>query len=303
MSSVVLVDDQGINRKVLSQLAASIEADVEIRAFGDPLQALGYVETHVPDLLVTDFQMPDINGAELIRRFRLLPHCREVPALMVTASQQVELRAMALAAGANDLLLSPLDHGEFLARSRKFLAMRRQIQNGVSAQSLTIGSQEFSPAGIKDSVSDHIGMFNGLLERVTESLLFKTREVAHLKAELRTILEVSSAQAVFVDEHLFIRHFTPQISRIYALVPHDVGRPLDAIFCNLAYNDLARDFLQAMQTGKTVERYLEQRFGDVFYKLRIIPNRSRGKSAAGATLIFTNATSQYRSSAVRRQVH
>ena len=62
MSSVVIVDDQGVNRKVLASLASTLEPDVEVKAFGDPWQALSYIREHTPDLLITDYQMPSMNG-------------------------------------------------------------------------------------------------------------------------------------------------------------------------------------------------------------------------------------------------
>src|ERR1700730_7162973 len=93
MSSVVIVDDQGVNRKVLSSLAATLEPDVQVKAFSDPLQALSYIREHTPDLLITDYQMPTMNGAELIRLFRCVPDCRDVPAVVVTAYEDVAFRA------------------------------------------------------------------------------------------------------------------------------------------------------------------------------------------------------------------
>ena len=124
MSSVVIVDDQGVNRKVLTSLAATLEPDVQVKAFGDPWQALSYIREHTPDLLITDYQMPTMNGAELIRRFRSVPECRDVPAVVVTAYEDVAFRATALDAGANDFLLSPLNHSEFRQQSRRLLALR-----------------------------------------------------------------------------------------------------------------------------------------------------------------------------------
>src|SRR5258708_16822444 len=124
MSSVVIVDDQGVNRKVLASLAATLEPDVQVKAFSDPLQALSYIREHTPDLLITDYQMPTMNGAELIRRFRCVPDCHDVPAVVVTAYEDVAFRATALDAGAHAFILSPLDHQEFRQQSRRLLAQR-----------------------------------------------------------------------------------------------------------------------------------------------------------------------------------
>src|ERR1700761_2568814 len=113
---------------VLSALAGTLEPGINVKTFADPIEALSFVEEHTPDLLITDFQMPSIDGAELIRRFRDLSGCREIPAVVVTAHEDVRLRALALEAGANDFVLSPLDHDAFRVQSRRLLEMSRSGQ-------------------------------------------------------------------------------------------------------------------------------------------------------------------------------
>jgi CheY-like chemotaxis protein len=78
MVQVVILDDRETNRKIFSKLAASIEAGINVRSFGDPGEALAWLEYNTPDLIVTDFKMPTMDGAEFIRRFRMLPHSGEI---------------------------------------------------------------------------------------------------------------------------------------------------------------------------------------------------------------------------------
>ncbi|HXN44584.1 MAG TPA: response regulator, partial [Xanthobacteraceae bacterium] len=64
MSLIVILDDRATNRQIFSRLAASIEDGVTVRAFADPQAALVWLETNTPDLVVTDFKMPNMDGAE-----------------------------------------------------------------------------------------------------------------------------------------------------------------------------------------------------------------------------------------------
>src|SRR6185312_7744862 len=191
MSSVVIVDDQGVNRKVLTSLASTLEPDVQVKAFGDPWQALSYIREHTPDLLITDYQMPAMNGAELIRRFRRVPDCREVPAMVVTAYEDMAYRATALDAGANDFILSPLDHQEFRLQSRRLLALRHG-EMPVAHQ-----AENSAPGTL-----DQFDMFNSLVEGLSANLLNKIHSLKRIGAELQTLLEASGTPAVFVDEAL-----------------------------------------------------------------------------------------------------
>jgi CheY-like chemotaxis protein len=277
MSSVVIVDDQGVNRKVLTSLAVTLEADMRVMAFGDPLQALSYIREHTPDLLITDYQMPTMNGAELIRRFRTVPDCRDVPAVVVTAYEDVAFRATALDAGANEFILSPVDHAAFRQQSRRLLAHRHAEM----------------PARRSPSVVNQFDMFNDLLENLSERLLLKVHELRRTDAELRTLLEAGATPAVFVDEVLRVRHFSPQIAKIYALTDQDIGRPLDMVDCILDYDALLRDFQVVMRTGESVERYIVGRTETTLYLLRMIPNRLVDGAPVGALITFTDVSAWY----------
>src|SRR5215475_14766215 len=114
MALIVIIDDRATNLRIFSKLAASIEPGVTVRAFGDPAEALRFVEENTPDLVVTDFKMPNMDGAEFIRRFRERSALAEIPVIVITIYEERDFRMRALEAGATDFLNSPVDHQEFL---------------------------------------------------------------------------------------------------------------------------------------------------------------------------------------------
>jgi len=124
--TVAIVDDRVTNLKILERLAASLDDRVEVRTFDHPRRALDYAAFQPPDLVIADFNMPDLDGAEFIRRLRAAPFCADVPVMVITAYEDRDLRHQALEAGATDFLLSPVDHHEFRVRSRNLLLLRRQ---------------------------------------------------------------------------------------------------------------------------------------------------------------------------------
>jgi PAS domain S-box-containing protein len=124
--TVAIVDDRITNLKILERLAASLDEGVEVRTFDHPQRALDHAAQEPPDLVITDFKMPDLDGAAFIRRFRAVPGCADVPVMVITAYEDRDLRYQALEAGATDFLLSPVDHHEFRVRSRNLLTLRRQ---------------------------------------------------------------------------------------------------------------------------------------------------------------------------------
>ncbi len=126
MALIVIVDDRLTNRTIYSKLAQSIGEGVKVRAFGDPGEALEWLQRNRPDLIVTDYDMPKIAGDEFISRFRDLPHSAGVPIMMITVNDQRTLRLRALESGATDFLNTPIDHFEFLSRARNLLKLSQR---------------------------------------------------------------------------------------------------------------------------------------------------------------------------------
>jgi len=123
---VVIVDDRVTNRTIFSQLTASVGKNIAVRAFGDPLAALAALRDRGVDLVITDFRMPGLDGAEFIQRLRSQVLGEEVPIVVVTAYADRQSRLQALQAGATDFLHSPVDPSEFRTRVRNLLKMSHQ---------------------------------------------------------------------------------------------------------------------------------------------------------------------------------
>ena len=126
MACVVIVDDQATNRLLLSKLASLIENEIKVLSFEDPICALRECDHHDPDLIITDYNMVTMNGAEFIGHLRASARCHDVPIMVLTAYNDRPFRMAALQAGATDFLLTPVDQGEFISRARNLLQLRKQ---------------------------------------------------------------------------------------------------------------------------------------------------------------------------------
>src|SRR3954453_19995403 len=124
MTRIVVIDDRVTNRNILTRLALSVEEGLQVSAYASPVEALdGGLEC---DLIVTDFNMPEMDGAAFVRTLRQRSERHDVPVVVVTVYEDREFSYRALEAGATDFLLSPVDHLEFRARARNLLTLRRQ---------------------------------------------------------------------------------------------------------------------------------------------------------------------------------
>jgi len=128
MSNIIIVDDQFTSRRIMEELVSTLEQDITVKTFSDPREALGWARDNHVDLVLTDFRMPAMDGAEFTRRLRQLDYCKDVPVIVVTVIEDREIRYNALAAGATDFLTKPIDHTECRARCRNLLTLRNQQQ-------------------------------------------------------------------------------------------------------------------------------------------------------------------------------
>jgi len=114
---VLIVDDRPTNLRIYAQFVSLMGDKYSAITFADPTEALAWLQTENADLLVVDYRMPQMNGAEFIKQVRRMPSSADVPAIVITAHQDRECRISALDAGATDFLQSPVSHVEFCKRA------------------------------------------------------------------------------------------------------------------------------------------------------------------------------------------
>lgn len=137
---VVIVDDRGTARSLLEGLARTLEPGVIVESHADPLDALARMETDIPDLIITDYRMPGMDGIEFTRRIRSERRLADVPIIIVTVVEDRQIRYQALENGATDFLTRPIDPQECRARCLNLLALRRS-QKMVTDRALWLEEQ------------------------------------------------------------------------------------------------------------------------------------------------------------------
>ncbi|KQU20092.1 transcriptional regulator [Methylobacterium sp. Leaf94] len=95
--------------------------------FTVPAEALAFARAHASEIgvVITDYDMPGMNGVEFIRAVRCIPELANVPTVMVTSLDQRKLRRESLEAGATDFLTKPADPIEVCARVSNLLALSK----------------------------------------------------------------------------------------------------------------------------------------------------------------------------------
>src|SRR5213592_3245551 len=130
-AEILVVDDDAMSRKILAQLLAS--AGYDCRDCEGGAQALQIIHAKLPSLLLLDFDMPGLNGTEVLKTLRSDsdPAIAQIPAIMLTGHGSEESEVRCLQAGADDFVTKPVNAAVLRARIETQLrvrSMRRQLE-------------------------------------------------------------------------------------------------------------------------------------------------------------------------------
>jgi two-component system KDP operon response regulator KdpE len=129
---ILIVDDEPQITRVLRTSLQSHGYEVEVAK--DGAQALKLFEQSVPDLVITDLSMPNMDGVELTKAIRNLS---DTPIIVLSVREQDAAKVLALDSGADDYVTKPFSTPELLARVRAQL--RRRADHAVQATSIDEG--------------------------------------------------------------------------------------------------------------------------------------------------------------------
>ena len=116
---ILIVDDLSLSRMILRAKLDSACFDSLMAATGT--QALELAHKHQPDLILLDYSLPDLDGADVCRRLRTAERTRDIPIIIYSSDQSRDVRLRALKAGADDFLCKPLDESYLMSRLRNLL--------------------------------------------------------------------------------------------------------------------------------------------------------------------------------------
>lgn len=187
VSTVAVIDDQQTNLRVYASLLSRIP-NVESWEFQRSAQALQWLESTEPDVIIIDYHTGPPNGIEFVVAYRRLRPKSRTPIIMITGEGDRTVRLAALEAGATEFLARPVDPAEFVARVRSLLAAvedRRKLEERTTHAAIS------ARLGERLQAADTIDQFGEiLLDELAEVVDFCSASVFVATPPDQTFVEV-----------------------------------------------------------------------------------------------------------------
>lgn len=129
---ILVVDDEPDVTNLLEYALKSKGFTVE--AVNNPTASIGLARTFLPDLVILDVMMPEINGIQICRMLRADPQLKRVPVIFLTAKAEEDDRIQGLETGADDYVSKPFSTKELILRVQSIL--RRADEGAPEKQKL-----------------------------------------------------------------------------------------------------------------------------------------------------------------------
>jgi pilus assembly protein CpaE len=145
-AQILVVEDSEITLFKLK--AILIRLGYTVITYSNPKNALEWLKTpgNTPDLIMSDVDMPEMDGYTFVRNVRLIPEAAKTPVIMLTAHAELEDKIVGLKAGADDYLSKTVSSAELELRIKAMLA-HSQPEEGTFAQGVAKTISIFSLRG------------------------------------------------------------------------------------------------------------------------------------------------------------
>jgi two-component system, chemotaxis family, chemotaxis protein CheY len=120
LKTALVVEDSAIMRGIIVSSLSNLQ-DIRSVEVANGFEALRILPQQKFDIILTDINMPDINGLELLSFLKNHPHYRAIPVVIISTEKSEADRKRGLELGADDYLTKPFEAGELENIIRKIL--------------------------------------------------------------------------------------------------------------------------------------------------------------------------------------
>ncbi len=139
------------------------------------------------------------------------------------------------------------------------------------------------------TAKEEMQSMNEELQTVNAEQAARMEELTRASDDLKNLLNGADIATVFLDGDLKVRRFTTGTSRLFKLIPGDVGRPLTDVANDLRDTDLAREAREVLRTLVPSQRQAQAE-GGRWFEVRVLPYRTVDNRIDGVVMTFVDIT-------------
>ena len=207
-AKIMIIDDEELVIRVVRRFLVS-DGYQNFTTVTDPRQALDEIERVKPDVVLLDIMMPNITGLDLLRVRQKVPHLQPIPYIILSATNDNQVKRQALELGATDFLGKPVDPSDLILRVQNALTVKQHY----------------------DYVSSYAAQLEAEVKQRTQQIERSREQIIHClarAAEFRDnetgdhVLRVGKYCAIIASHLGFNEEYCRQIALAAQL--HDVGK-------------------------------------------------------------------------------
>ena len=120
---IVAVDDSSLILMTLDKILS--EQGYEVKGFSKGMRALKYLKKEVPDLIILDVEMPEIDGFEMLKLIKEKEELRNVPVIFLTSNNGQNEVIDAIKGGAKDYIIKPINEELLIEKVNKIFGIEK----------------------------------------------------------------------------------------------------------------------------------------------------------------------------------
>ena len=153
MSKILIIDD---DTAILELIKVNLELlGHEAITASDGVKGFALARQELPDLIILDVMMPDVDGFTVANRIRNNPSTKDIPILMLTALSMIQDKTKGFDAGVDDYLVKPFDLDELKLRVRALLRRVNALPESLGkGEILTVGDMTLLPENLSVKIKD-----------------------------------------------------------------------------------------------------------------------------------------------------
>jgi len=175
MKNILIVDDNTTNLKMAANVLQPFY-DVSMAKSGK--QALNYLKKNIPDLILLDIFMPEMDGYETMQQIKVNPETANIPIIFLTADKERNSEIKGLSLGALDYITKPFDEKVMLGRIQQVLMMEDMRKELVSNDSKDPITGLYNYSYLENKTKEYLSSSNkGVIVLLSLSNLSKIKEL------------------------------------------------------------------------------------------------------------------------------